>query len=272
MDLETDLVFLRVTPGSGARVTSLIDKRTGRDWIVQGDGEGDASDDASFLDSASGWDECFPTVGTSCSEEWGGDLRDHGLLWARPWTVTRSANGLVAQFSTSKFTFRRAFRLLGNTLFVRYSLQSHHPAPLPWLWSQHCLLTPRIGETFTATGLSEWRDSDAQKVVPGPAGPHGAPQVEKLFAKVLDTTPNRAEVALTGPEGTLRFCWRGRDLPYAGLWYCYGAWPADNPLYQVAIEPTTHPFSKLDEALAQGRAHWIAPGQTAHWSLCLRLD
>lgn len=37
MKLVNDLIELRLLPEFGARITNLIDRRSGRDWIIQGE-------------------------------------------------------------------------------------------------------------------------------------------------------------------------------------------------------------------------------------------
>lgn len=58
----------------------------------------------------------------------------------------------------------------------------------------------------------------------------------------------------------LRF--RTEELPYLGVWLCYGGWPDDGGeprQYAVALEPTVAPYGTLSEAEEQKVAKGLAP-------------
>src|SRR5664279_4148592 len=86
--IENDKLRVGIAPAYGARVVSLLDKTSGREWITQGVRSGNTGEDAVYLGAeAVGWDECFPTVGPwdASATPWRRRLRDHGDLWGRPW-------------------------------------------------------------------------------------------------------------------------------------------------------------------------------------------
>ena len=55
--VESEAIRAEVEPAFGARVTSLVDRRTGRDWLVPGAAVPGGAYGAA---QAVGWDECFP--------------------------------------------------------------------------------------------------------------------------------------------------------------------------------------------------------------------
>ena len=68
--LETDLIRVAAAPERGARIVSLVDCRTGRDWLAQGEPPYVKESDARYgLLEAAGWDECFPTVSPCVVEQ-----------------------------------------------------------------------------------------------------------------------------------------------------------------------------------------------------------
>ena len=83
--LKNDAVRLACEPELGARITSLVDRRNGREWLVPGTLPGTAAawaaEGAVFGgDEAFGWDECLPTV-ARCPDPVDATapaLRDHG--------------------------------------------------------------------------------------------------------------------------------------------------------------------------------------------------
>ncbi len=92
--LESDFIRTAVVPEMGAKLVSLFDKRTQREWLVapglrplQKVAYG-----ANFVEQdMSGWDEMFPTI-VACDypvpgERFGTPLPDHGEVWPLSWRL-----------------------------------------------------------------------------------------------------------------------------------------------------------------------------------------
>src|SRR5258706_13509394 len=101
LTLENECLRLVLLPELGAKITSLVDLERGREWLAGHDGRDyrRASLDADFgAPDASGWDECFPSVGAGFhfASPWEGvRLADHGELWTRPWSWHEEDDALV---------------------------------------------------------------------------------------------------------------------------------------------------------------------------------
>jgi hypothetical protein len=270
IDLSSDRIRLTVNPAFGARVTSLWDLRANREWLVPGACEGG---EVYLGRQARGWDECFPTVAPCDDPDWGA-LRDHGGLWGRPWDVVSDGNTLKAAYHDDRFQFHRALTLEGEILRADYSVANHSHGTFAWMWSQHVLLAARKGERITVESAHDWTDGtgpvswpmddgrDLARVEGAEAG-----YARKLYAKV---GPD-AHAAIAGPTGGLSFNWSGTELPFLGLWINWGGWPEDDPVHQLALEPTTAPAHSLDGARRTGAARHLAPGETAAWTVILTL-
>ena len=230
MIVQSEAIRAEVEPAFGARVTSLVDRRTGRDWLVSGPPvAGDTYGGA----QAVGWDECFPTVAPCEHLDWGA-VRDHGELWGRPW----AADGDVLSCGTPRFRFSRRLTAEGDRLHADYAVECDDP----WMWSQHALLALRAGERFAFEGAN-----------PGAVGPveRDTGLAEKTYAP--------AEGRVRAAAGGIAFGWDAADVPVLGLWRSYGGWPPGGPpAHQVAIEPTTHAADDLASAEAprRGPARW----------------
>ncbi|MEQ1899252.1 MAG: hypothetical protein ABL866_00815 [Devosia sp.] len=278
-----------VCPGYGARIGSLIDLRTGREWISGGQRSPETGAGAAYLaDEARGWDECFPTVEPwdATGTGWARPLRDHGELWGRPWTVLDHDRGsLSVRFETEQFAFVRRLHLVGQRLACHYEARNKSPLALPFVWAQHALLAvtpsdrivlPEVGtlaspyiskqEVELRPGNVPWPGSSQEvglaldRVQPASAGFAG-----KFFAAA------RGIAAIGDQKGSLQFTWDKNVLPFLGVWLNYGGWPQPGDIHHVALEPTTSPTDSLGDALAAGTSRQLRPGQSESWTVELRL-
>ncbi len=262
----SDRIALELAPGFGARITALTDRRSGRQWLVPGDPVGDPVGGAVFgAAQAAGWDECFPTV-LPCADA----ARDHGELWGVPARM----QGLRAEWQGPHWRFSRDLTLAGAELRADYEVTNTGTAPLHWMWSQHCLLALDPGERIALDGFDGFA-LDGQPIRWPWAGGRDlsrvAPVTDGLAAKIYARARGAVTARIDGPEGGIAFRWDGAQVPALGLWLDYGGWPADAPVHQVAIEPTTAPHNDLTAARAAGDAPTLAPGDLRRWSVTVTL-
>ena len=294
MELSNGRVSLELNPEFGARITKLADLETGRHWLTEGECEGDPSDEAEYLgEQARGWDECFPTISTCEVDHWG-ELRDHGLLWGRPWEAKQTDDAIDARHVDERFTFRRRLRLDGKAVVAEYAVANTSDRAFSYIWSQHCLLEIRAGEVISVPGKAfDYRISQVshfgKKIsasglewpVHGPTGldlSKAMSKSERFHAKIHgfagtahDPSDSRLEASASGPRGGIRFIWDRGSAPGLGLWLNYGAWPNNDPGQQIAIEPTTASTDCLDEAAKLDRACMLNAGEVSAWSVRVEL-
>ena len=236
LSLSNDHISVTVVPEFGARVTELMDRRSGRNWLIGGACEGDTGEAAGYAGrEARGWDECVPTVAPCQDPDRGRRLRDHGDLWGRPWHGAQQGDALVCRFDGPEFTFTRRLRLEGPRLFCEYTITATTNVRLPWMWSQHVLLATRPGERIVLDGVQDWA---AYGPEPGVCEVLGleAGVVRKCYGAV----PEQASVGIDGVDGGIRLRWSGAETPFCGLWVAFGDWPSpEAPVHQTALEPTT---------------------------------
>jgi len=282
LTLKTARTSLTLTPDFGARVLALVDRRTGRDWIMAGPCTGSATEDAVFGGAeATGWDECFPTVG-SCARPDGGMLRDHGDLWGRPWRL-EFADGASARtsFVASGWRFSRTMELTGSDIICNYRAENLSAHTIEYLWAMHALfaltLSDRIRLPAGARCQASYRnDGRAPGVIHWPsdaAFPLDEVQSRSAgFAAKLqfDSAP-REGVVIGNRTGALLIKGDGAAAASLGLWLCYGGWPQGGGVHQVAIEPTSAPYDDLVSARLANRAVRLAPGESVAWRTQLTL-
>ena len=228
LELGNDRVGLTVCPALGARVLSLVDRWTGREWLVRGappdaGPDGSASDwtgrDARFTGAvAFGWDECLPTV-APCpdpADPAGPPLRDHGDLWGRPATVAGEGPVLATTWAgpDRPFAFTRRLRLDGPRLVAEYELANSGAAALPVLWSMHPLLALEPGARIEVEGLVSvrvaWAAGMPLAPIPGRADWPETPGT--------DGRPIGLDVVGDPAAGTA--------IKAFGGWELYGSWDA----------------------------------------------
>ena len=272
--LANDHIRLTLAPDYGARVTELTDLATGRQWLVEGGFSSDVGEDAVYgADPARGWDECFPTVGVCSHPAWGGRMRDHGMLWGRPWEVVSiELDRVETRYSGLGFAFIRTLTLSANTITADYTVTNLGVAALPYLWSQHCLLATTPDDKITKSGQGkmiagnnayDWPQHPLRNLTTV------GPITEGFALKSYAPTTGPAFAAITNPHGGIRFDWA--DVPAFGLWLSYGGWPEGAGVHQVALEPTTATADDLALAEALGQARILAPRETHRWQVMITL-
>ncbi|MCR9138448.1 MAG: hypothetical protein NXI27_20775 [Alphaproteobacteria bacterium] len=287
LHLANEHVALSVEPEFGARITSLVERSSGRDWLIGGPLEGSAGDDAGFgAREARGWDECFPTVAPCLDETHGRPLRDHGDLWGRPWHCDIENNAIRSRYDGSGWRFVRDIELTGNRIETRYAVTNTGNVTLPYLWSQHCLLATGPGDRIDFQGIGPMTvTGGGSSDGPVGTGQFDWPELSSIMPdlrSVRDASagfwikayaPIDTDVSATvgSDEGSISVSWKQADIPYLGLWLDYGGWPQSGPVHQIAIEPTTAPADDLATAHKVNLARWLSPGETHSWMVTMRL-
>ncbi len=231
LELANDRVRIVSCPVLGARVLSLVDLWTGREWLVTGDppAAGPAGDapawsgrDAVYAGPvAFGWDECLPTV-APCpdpADPGGAPLRDHGDLWGRPAEVLSEGAVLGATWLVERpgergapYRFTRRLRLDGSRVVADYELENLGSAELPVLWSMHPLLALEPDGRLEVEGLVSVR-------------------VTRAAGLPIAPVPGRADWPETpGTDGrpvaldVVRGATAGSAVKAYGGWELYGSW------------------------------------------------
>jgi galactose mutarotase-like enzyme len=287
--LEHERIRVEVDASYGGRVTSLLDTRTGRQWMTLGGRSANTGEDAVYRgDEAVGWDECFPTVGAwdGTATAWGRRLRDHGDLWGRPWAIDSAApRKLALSYADRQFRFARELEVGPATLTARYRIDNLGAGPLPWLWALHALLAvepedrmdlpgvegvevaylARAGARIEATRLP-W--SEPNGVLPHPLS-EVQPRDSLIAGKFYATGLPGGRARIGRPGRALEISWDG-SISDLGIWITYGAWPDPGGHYEVALEPTNAPADHVGQAIAAGTP-MLQPGTSRSWTVTLRV-
>jgi hypothetical protein len=248
LELANDRVRVVVAPALGARVLSLVDQWTGRDWLVQGEPPVGGPDGAASVWSrqdaaydgatAYGWDECLPTVGPCPDPDDPSalTLRDHGDLWGRLAEVPAEGAVLAATWSVGtpsspgrSYRFTRRLRLDGPRVVAEYELENTGVRELPVLWSMHPLLALETGATIEVEGLASVRVGQATGLPIAPVpGRCDWPETPGTHGRPIDLHVVREPAA-------------GTALKAFGGWELYGGWEGGSgeglPGVAAAVQP-----------------------------------
>jgi len=289
--LGNEAIELSVVPGLGARLLSLKDVRTGRQWMDRPLGEslfknqlGDDFTTSTFA----GADECIPTIG-ACSWK-GRELPDHGEVWALAWEVCGEAwaNGVLKtsiDLPQSPLSFSRSIRLEGEWLTLDYSVENRGKGPEAFLWALHPLLTLEIGDRLEIpNGVKTLRIECLEGVLnpdlktsgewPSPFEGVDLSRLEfnqeacmKFFVGPLKEGYSALANEVTGSR--LEFHWSAEENPWLGVWLTRGAFKG---FHHVAMEPTNGDGDQLREAVNNGSlTKPLLVGETRSWTLKMRL-
>jgi galactose mutarotase-like enzyme len=299
--LESAALRAVVVPRLGAKIVSLLDKRSGTEWLA---GPGSravkplAYGAAFEKQDMSGWDEMFPTI-SACAypgpgAAHGAPLPDHGEVWALPWAVEEANAGrlrLSVQGRALPYHLARTLAFVApDTLALHYELVNLGSDPLAYIWAAHpqfdcgagaqIVLPPGVTQVCNVLPPAwGWGEPEARYAWPQATGMDGTrrqiDQVggpERRQARKFYVLPDErigSAALVRQPAGPwLRLAWEPDAVPYFGLWVDEGAL---HHQAVAALEPATGFYDSLALAWAQQRVAVLGPGQSTAWTLIVQM-
>jgi galactose mutarotase-like enzyme len=262
-----------VVPELGAKVVSLKNLCTGREWMYHPKSSPSLFRNQPHDDFARspliGWDECLPTIAPCTWRE--RSLPDHGEVWNAAWQLDEAAwkRGVIktlVQLPISPFEFTRSIEIQNDTVHVNYHLLNLSGEPQEFLWAMHPLLALQTGDQLVLSheirqrlGQQSWLDSldFGEK----------ASSCIKAFAGPLHQQ-GHAEIFNPVSNDSLIFKWDVADCNTLGIWLTRGGW---NGHHHVALEPTNGAPDSL--ALAAGKGNncgVLVPFGKKEWDIQIR--
>src|SRR5258706_7123343 len=265
-------VELAVVPELGARIISLKDLRTEREWLWHPAGgrklfrnrAGDNFESGPLV----GLDECLPTIAPCSWQE--RDLPDHGEVWAAAWALDSEAweRGLLRTsigLKISPFDFERTIELQGNEIRLSYQLNNRAAAEELYLWAMHPLLRLQSGDqlelpdsTRALLNGAPWLDA------PDSTRPKG--NCEKIFACLVSEGRAAINNPVTGDR--LEFEWDAAQNNTLGLWLNRGGWHGH---HHFALEPANGEPDVLTAASQRKRCGAVPAHGSVAWQVCIQV-
>jgi galactose mutarotase-like enzyme len=224
------------------------------------------------------------------------DLPDHGELWTSSWETEQSGPGVKLTTYGKKLNYRftKWIQLYGNSLTIRYRADNIGSSPIPFIWSSHPLLNvdpedelilPAEINEVLLDGMTEedigkfgdrlsWQDLksktfpfDLSIVQPKETGFAG-----KFFSEKLQT--GLAGIYRKQTDESLLFEFDTAEIPYLGIWLCYGGWPenSENKDLTAALEPCIGRPDSLEKAIKWGENLEINPSEMHEWSMKITIE
>jgi galactose mutarotase-like enzyme len=291
--LTNDALVMKITPEEGGRISSLKSCVTGVEFLTQSGHRAihlEPGYKAQFQNGAcAGIEECLPTVGACDERTSGGAVPDHGDFWQLGWDVTEQSFShvvMVARGFSRPLLFEKTVVLKESMLSIRYRVQNVSGRATSFLYACHPLFAVEPGDrialpseidalqlTYARTGrLGEsgdrigWPGKELDAVPPIETG-----EAAMFYSSRLRT--GRCGLFRIRAKQGLLLSFSTRELPYLGLWLCYGGWPGGDAAqqYAVAFEPTTAPCNTLKQALEEGLASHLPPRDVLEWELKFQL-
>lgn len=299
--LDTEILRTIIVPELGAKIVSLFDKRSQREWLI---GPGDrplrvVPYGATFVDQdMSGWDEMFPTI-LACNYPGPGDRRgvflpDHGEVWSLPWSLTEAADQkLTLSVEGRALPYRLTRTAMGSaadTLQLQYQLINLGLDTMPYLWAAHpqfdcgaeaeMVLPSHISTVCNAIGEAwGWDVPETRFDWPLATAPNGAAvRIDRIGPPSLkgarkffvppEMRVSWAALICHPSQDWLRLEWDAQRVPYLGLWADEGAF---NPQSVTALEPMTGYYDSLITAWGKQLVAAIKPGETHTWTVTVRV-
>ncbi|MFH2030948.1 MAG: hypothetical protein ABIJ40_10085 [Bacteroidota bacterium] len=301
--IENETIRTVFLPEIGGKMKELINLKTGTQFLLENQREDKIYKPAPYGSDfskydVSGFDECFPTV-SPCEEDLKGDEKycfpDHGELWSRVWKFSQGHDFITLSIEgmKTKYLFEKKIKLIEDSIEIIYTVRNLSSLTFPYIWSAHPLLKISKGDKLL---LPCHTDAVSLHWASDPViGKHGdllnlsflmMEQNELDFSVVPDKSINIAIKCFTGrltkgyaglykkeKDETILFSFDADEIPYLGIWLCYGGWPigSEKKHYTVGLEPTNGSSDSLAEAVKKDNYSELCSFGEHNWTLKITL-
>lgn len=301
--IENEKIRAVFLPEIGGKMKELINLKTGTQFLLENQHENKIykpalyGSDFSKYD-VSGFDECFPTV-SACEKSLKNNKKisfpDHGELWSRAWEFTQVSDLLTLSIEgmKSKYLFKKKIGVKENAIEINYAVKNLSAHTFPYIWSAHPLLEISAGDKlllppYTNAVSIYWASKPTIEILGDPLN-RSSLVIDRNkfdFSVVPNNSSDFALKCFTGrlakgyaglykeqKDETVLFTFDADEIPYLGIWLCYGGWPIDSQKkhYTVGLEPTNGNSDSLAETIKKNTCSELAPFGEHSWSLKVTL-
>lgn len=280
--VETEKLIAVFLPELGAKLTSLKDKRTGRELLEQDKGESyrKLSYAGEYVPAeCSAFDDMFPTIDAfRCNQfPWEGvEMPDHGEVCGLPWTteihedsVTFRVHGVRFPYSLQKTVTEKD----GN-LALAYRAENHSPFDFDFVYAAHCMIAAEENAYLTVpyekgascTYIFHMQDDinygDKCTWESYTMGHYPDGDTQKFF---FDDPAPEGWCQLNYQDGSfVRMTFDAEKIPYLGIWANCGEFKG---MYNCAFEPSSGTHDRPDVARMHKKFSVLPANGTYEWTL-----
>jgi galactose mutarotase-like enzyme len=304
--VDTGPLTLSLIPGLGGKISSLRDKRNGREWLWRHPRMAYAQvpHGSNYITRADtgGWDECFPSV-APCRyplAPWqGAEIQDHGELWSQTARLEiETLNDSVKLKTTWQgvvlpYVFERTITLSKGSAIIHsdYIVHNQSDAPLPFIWCAHPLLAIEPGMTLhlpAGATFNIWASVPPDLLEQERQAPSGTLPIDSASRsidctlqrtgralKIWSNPLNDGQASLRASDGALQMRWDVAKLPQVAVWMNLGAWAGDGgePYFNLGLEPCIGAQDSLEQAVNELNLYETVPaGGEYRWSMEIELS
>ena len=283
--VESDRLRATLLPDDGAKMASLIDLATGKEFLATKESEayGVLAYDGSYIHSeCSAFDDMFPTIDPYTPTHGvykGVTYPDHGESCRLPFEVRVEKDKAILSTHSRLFPLRMTKTVspaADGGISLRYDITNEGNTPFDFIWAGHIILKGEDGSRLltpfdedTPTEMIFATEGYAHDTLPKDRLT-GYRQGEGAAYKFYYTEPLReGYFALSYTDGRiLSFRFDREKLPYLGVWLNNGEF---QDLYSIAPEPCTAPFDAPDKASAKGYVSKISANTSFSFEIHIQI-
>ena len=298
ISMESRLLRAFFLPAYGAKMASLICKETGREFLVQAEGENykKLSYAGDYVAAeCSGFDNMFPTIDEYEYPKfpWRGTMMpDHGEVCGLPWEyeIHESNTCLHCWVNSVRFSYslHKWIHFTDDCeISIEYEVKNLCPFDLDFIWAGHVMINSQEGAKITLPYKPGSRascvfskDSSFSK----PGMPLTWPITQTVSGKTVDLSKTRSLNTIGNtykyyfdepvPEGwfgygytdgtTITLSVSKVTVPYLGVWVNEGVFKG---YYNIAFEPCTGAFDDPGKARKKEQYSVLPANSEYAWEL-----
>ncbi|MDO8685521.1 MAG: hypothetical protein Q7J78_02500 [Clostridiales bacterium] len=297
--MKNNYLRLEVLP-RGGRIVSLIDKKSGREFLVQqkGDEYCAGTYGSNMVEyQPAGFDDMFPTINECFYEDYpweGHKMPDHGEVWSLNWKheIKKDQLSLWVYGVRLPYLFIKTIRFSEeNQVNISYKAENLSEFDMYFLWAAHPMLkaeesleillpddcskavctlcfSGRLGEYGDIFDWPEWVDKSSVKHKVNKLRGLNTGNTEKYYFKDR-LSQGWCKIKYPSDNTILTLAFPVEKVPYFGILVEEGGW-ADE-LY-VIPEPCTAPFDRIDVSKLHSKSAAIPGNGLYEWYLGITVD
>ncbi len=301
INASNSFISLTTIPALGGKIVSIENKKSGFDYAFKNKHikNKPCSYDSDFsFSSASGIDECFPTVALSKYTEppWENiAIPDHGEIWTQETETEIIGKTIIQKVNGIRFPYRfnRAINLEENIVSLNYRLENLSRIDFKYIWSIHPhfvllenteIIAGKETDVFVdfsktnafkiKTGKYKWpvlnteegRAVDFSKISDIDDG-----MADKLY--LCNMLTGEARLNYLDKHESMVFRFNKDVLKYCGIWIDRAGWPFnENPYRVLAIEPCNCISDRFEDSLQRGAFDVVGAKSYNEWKLELVIE